>query len=300
MTIAMPAFTALQDRGVIHVAGPDAVPFLQGIVSNDVAKVAPVQAIHAAFLTAQGKYLHDFFIAPWEVGLIIDCEAPRAADLEHRLSMYKLRAQISIEQKFDLTVYATFGVGTTLALGLEPDAGAATSFNGGIAFNDPRLSEAGARIILPIGGAEPALMAAGFNETDGADYDRHRLNLGLPDGSRDMEVDKSILLECGFEELNGVDFDKGCYLGQEVTARTKHRGLVKKRLLPVDIDGPPPEPGTPLMLGDIECGEMRSSSGDVGLALIRIERFAEALAEGKHFTAPGATIKARRPSWAKF
>ena len=300
MTTALPAFTALQDRGVIHVAGPDAVPFLQGIVSNDVTKVTPGQAIHAAFLTAQGKYLHDFFIAPWEERLIIDCEALRAADLARRLLMYKLRAQISIEQKPDLTVYAAFGADTALALGLEPGAGAARPFDGGIAFNDPRLTEAGARIILPSGGAEAALIEAGFNGTDRAAYDRHRLNLGLPDGSRDMEIDKSILLECGFEELNGVDFEKGCYLGQEVTARTKHRGLIKKRLLPVDIDGTPPEPGTPLMLGDMEAGEMRSSSGDVGLALIRIERFAEAQAEGKHFTATGATIKARKPSWAEF
>jgi folate-binding protein YgfZ len=300
MTTALSAFTALRDRGVIYVAGPDAVPFLQGIVSNDVTKVAPSQAIHAAFLTAQGKYLHDFFIAPWEGGLIIDCEAPRAADLGRRLSMYKLRAQISIEQKPDLTVYAAFGAGTTLALGLEPGAGAAKPFDGGIAFNDPRLAKAGARIILPNSGAEAALIAAGFHETDLTAYDRHRLNLGLPDGSRDMEIDKSILLECGFEELNGVDFEKGCYLGQEVTARTKHRGLIKKRLLPVDIDGTPPEPGTPLMLGDIEAGEMRSSRGDVGLALIRIERFAEALAAEKHFTAPEATIKPRKPAWAVF
>jgi folate-binding protein YgfZ len=300
MTTALPAFTALQDRGAIHVAGPDAVPFLQGIVSNDVTKVAPGQAIHAAFLTAQGKYLHDFFIAPLEGGLIIDCEAPRAADLARRLSMYKLRAQISIEQKPDLTVYAAFGAGTPLALGLESGAGAARTFDGGIAFNDPRLAEAGARIILPSGGSKAALIAAGFHETGQKAYDRHRLNLGLPDGSRDMELDKSILLECGFEELNGVDFEKGCYLGQEVTARTKHRGLIKKRLMPVDIDGPPPEPGTPLMLGDTEAGVMRSSSGAVGLALIRIERFAEALAEKKHFTAPEATIKPRKPAWAVF
>ncbi len=300
MTTALPAFTALQDRGVIHVAGPDAVPFLQGIVSNDVTKVAPGQAIHAAFLSAQGKYLHDFFIAPWEGGLIIDCEALRAADLLRRLSMYKLRAQISIEAKPALAVYATFGEGAAPALGLKPIAGAAAPFDGGIAFNDPRLAEAGARIILPSRGSEATLSAAGFHETDQTAYDRHRLNLGLPDGSRDMEIDKSILLECGFEELNGVDFEKGCYLGQEVTARTKHRGLIKKRLLPVDIDGPSPEPGTPLMLGDTVAGEMRSSSGDVGLALIRIERFNQALAEGKQFTAPGAMVKPRKPAWATF
>ena len=131
---------------------------------------------------------------------------------------------------------------------MPAEPGAARPLAGGVALVDPRLAALGARAILPRDALDAALAGAGAVATDFADYDRQRLALGVPDGSRDLVLGKSILLEIGFDELNGVDWQKGCYIGQELTARTKYRGLIKKRLLPVDDRRPPPEPGTPITL----------------------------------------------------
>jgi folate-binding protein YgfZ len=127
------------------------------------------------------------------------------------------------------------------------------------------------------------------------DYDHLRISLGVPDGSRDLPVEKAILLENGFDELNAIDWDKGCYMGQELTARTRYRGLVRKRLMPVAIEGPAPEFGAPLLLGDKEAGEMRSASGDIGLALVRLE----ALGQGA-LTSGASRLTPAKPDWAKF
>lgn len=180
---------------------------------------------------------------------------------------------------------------------MPSEPGRARAFAGGLAYVDPRLAAAGARAIVPAEGAASALEAAGFAAAPRTDYDRLRLSLGLPDGSRDLLVEKSILLENGFAELNGVDWDKGCYMGQELTARTRYRGLVKKRLMPVRIQGPAPAPGTPLLLGDKDAGEMRSASGDLGLALIRLEALEEAAASGTALTAGAARVTPIKPDW---
>jgi folate-binding protein YgfZ len=288
------SYVALDGRALLAVAGADRAAFLQGLVSNDVTRASPTRAIHAALLTAQGKYLHDFFIAELGETLYLEAEAARLADLKRRLTMYKLRSKVSLAEAPDLAVVAAFGDGAAEALGLAAEPGAAAPFGGGIAFVDPRLARLGARLWLPadrIGG----LRERGFAERPFADYDRLRLELGVPDGSRDLEIEKSILLESGFDELNGVDWQKGCYTGQELTARTKYRGLVKKRLLPVRIEGPAPAPGTVLMQGAKEAGEMRSSLGEHGLALVRLE----ALAGGEPLEAGGARLIPTKPDWAK-
>jgi folate-binding protein YgfZ len=287
----------LEDRGVIEVAGADRHQFLQGLVSNDVAKVAPDRALYAALLTAQGKYLHDFFIVAIGESLFLDGEAARLADLKRRLGLYKLRAKIGLAEASDrYIIAAVFGDGAADALGLPAERGAATPFAEGVAYVDPRLAELGARLMLPRGGGATPLTERGFRAGDIAAYDRLRLALGVPDGSRDLVLDKSILLEAGFDELNGVDWQKGCYVGQELTARTKYRGLIKKRLLPVTVDGPLPPPGTPIMAGDQEAGEMRSGRDGMGLALLRLE----AVAESKPLTAAGAKLTPQKPGWAKF
>ncbi len=206
----MPSFTILNERALIAVGGEDARSFLQGLVSNDVTKVGPNRAIYAAFLTAQGKFLFDFFVFEMDGTLFLDCEAARAGDFVRRLSMYKLRAKVEItERTDDFTIAAIFGDGAAQCLGLEDVAGNATSLNGGVAFVDPRLAEAGARAVLPVGRDVAGCVAA-----DVAAYDEMRLRLGLPDGSRDMIVEKTLLLEAGFCELNGIDWDKGGFLGQ--------------------------------------------------------------------------------------
>jgi folate-binding protein YgfZ len=288
-------FVVLDDRGVLAVSGPDRAGFLQGLVSNDVDKIAADRAVYAAFLTAQGKYLHDFIMAAVGDAIWLDCEAARLADLKRRLSIYRLRAKVAIDELPDLAVAAVFGDGVYSALDLPEQPGAAHPFAGGVALVDPRLAALGARVILPRETIGKRLAEAGFAEADFAIYDRHRLALGIPDGSRDLVIEKSILLESGFDELNGVDWQKGCYIGQELTARTKYRGLIKKRLFPVQIDGPPPPPGTILSLDGKEAGEMRSSRDAIGLALLRLD----AITENRSLSAEGATFAALRPDWMR-
>jgi folate-binding protein YgfZ len=216
--------------------------------------------------------------------------------------MFKLRADVTLDDRSgELRVATLYGDGAGDALGLSGDAGSAGAFGGGIAFIDPRLKDAGARAVLPLEGAAKTLEDAGFKATDTPEYDRLRLQLGLPDGSRDLVVEKSTLLESGFDELNGVDWDKGCYMGQELTARTKYRGLVKKRLVPVIFDGPPPAPETPVMLGEKEAGELRSSlpadDGGIGLALLRLDSMAEADETETALKAGAVTVTPAKPSW---
>lgn len=292
-------YVALEDRGVLAIAGDDARTFLQGLISNDINKVSATRAIHAALLTPQGKYLHDFFIteAPGG-GLLMDCERARLEDLAKRLKLYKLRAKATIEdQSEQWRVAALPGGAGTASLG--SDAGTAQVKDGGVLYTDPRLAALGARAILPTEDAEATLNGLGLSAGNRAAYDILRLSLGVPDGSRDLIVDKSILLESGFDELNGIDWKKGCYMGQELTARTKYRGLVRKRLLPVEIEGDLPETGTPVTLDGKEVGEVRSTvtdgSGGRGLAMIRLEHL-----EAGPFEAAGARVTPRKPDWAVF
>lgn len=284
-----------QDRGLIRIEGPDARAFLQGIVSNDVNKVSPARAVYAALLTPQGKYLHDFFIAELDGALVIDCEAARRDDLLRRLSRFKLRSKVSLAPGPEgYAVALVYGAAALAALGLPAERGAAKAFAGGAVYTDPRLVEIGARGILPAGGRE-TVSAAGIAPGTVGDYEKFRLELGLPDGSRDLEIEKSILLESGFDELAGVDWDKGCYMGQELTARTHYRALIKKRLVPVRIKGPEPAPGTPILAGAAEVGVMRSASNGAGLALLKIE----ALSGIPELLAGAARIEPRKPFWLK-
>ncbi|MCH8237429.1 MAG: folate-binding protein YgfZ [Proteobacteria bacterium] len=298
-------FAMLEDRGILAVGGGDRIGFLQGLVSNDMEKVGPSRALYAALLTAQGKYLFDFFVVAIEGAFLLDCERSRLEELAKRLAVYKLRADVTLDDLTDdFAVAALFGDGAAAALGLEGGPGSAVPFADGAAYVDPRLAAAGVRAVLPGANALKEIEAAGFAPAEAADYDRLRLGLGLPDGSRDLVAEKSILLESGFEELNGIDWDKGCFMGQELTARTKYRGLVKKRLVPVTLDGPPPEPGTPVMLADAEAGELRSGlatgEGGIALALMRLESMAEAARTGAGFSAAGIGVKPAKPDWAVF
>jgi hypothetical protein len=289
------SFVLLDDRGILAVSGLDRRPFLQGIVSNDVDKVSPTAARYAALLTAQGKYLHDFMMVEAGESIWLEAEAARLGDLKRRLSMYRLRAKASLDERPDLAVAAVFGADAPAVLGLSSEPGAARPFGSGVTFVDPRLATLGARAILPRGEARALLADAGVPEAGFDSYDRLRLSLGIPDGSRDLVLEKSILLEAGFDELNGIDWQKGCYIGQELTARTKYRGLVKRRLMPVRIEGPPPPSGAVVTADGREVGEMRSSRDGLGLALLRIEP----VRESKRLTAGEATLVPVRPVWMR-
>jgi folate-binding protein YgfZ len=289
-----PSFVLLENRGVLAVSGPDRHAFLQGLVSNDVDRVGPEAARYAALLTAQGRYLHDFIMVEAGESLWLDAEAGRLDDLKKRLSIYRLRAKISLEERPDLAVAAIFGEGASAAFNLPDQAGAARRFGSGTVLIDPRLTELGARALLPRDTARAALEEAGLAEAGFSAYDCLRLLSGIPDGSRDLVVEKSLLLESGFDELNGIDWQKGCYIGQELTARTKYRGLVKRRLMPVQIDGPAPVPGTIVTADGHDVGEMRSSRDELGLALLRVGALSS-----KRLTAGDAVLVPRKPSWMR-
>lgn len=293
-------YALLPDRAVIRVSGPDRVSFLQGLVSNNIETISPEKSGYGALLTPQGKFLFDFFVYHQdEDSLLIECErgenGARAAELFKKLRMYKLRAKAELSDISDsYDVMAVFGKDALSSLSLEATPGATAHMADGIKAVDPRLAEMGARVLLPKN-ALTEMGAIGARESDVETYHQMRVSLGIPNGSEEMEVEKSILLESGFEELGGVDFKKGCYMGQELTARTKYRGLVRKRLLPVKIDGPAPSVGTPIMNGDKEAGIIRSVHGDFGLALIRLERV-EGDAE---LLAGDAKITVSVPDWVQ-
>jgi folate-binding protein YgfZ len=252
----------LPDRAVVRVAGPDARKFLQGLVSNDVTGAAPVWS---ALLTPQGKWLHDFFVVADGEALVLETPAARAEDLAARLKKFRLRAKVELAVE-PATVAVGWG-GAPMPPG---------------AWADPRLPAAGWRHL----GALPADAGAEV-------FDLHRLALGLPDGVPDLEPEKSILLEAGFDELRGISWSKGCFMGQELTARTRYRGLVKKRLLPVAVEGPLPPPGARLMQGEAEAGEMRGGRGALGLALLRLD----AVERGTPITFDSTVLTPRVPDW---
>ncbi|AIB12061.1 folate-binding protein [Azospirillum baldaniorum] len=301
MTAEQAGYAILEDRGVIAVAGEDRAAFLQGLVSNDVRRVAADRAVYALFLTPQGKFLHDFRIAESDGALLLDPETERREEFLRRLKMYKLRSKITLEDRADAMLAVVLFGGDALArLGLPEEAGAAIPFAGGVAFTDPRLPALGARAFLPREGAAAALEAAGFVPRGAEDYDRLRLSLGVPEGSRDLTPDKALPLENDLDDLNAISWDKGCYMGQELTARTKYRALIKKKLFPVTLDGPLPAPGTPVTLEGKEVGEIRSGSGSSALALLRLEDLTRAGQDGLVLTAGEATVTPAKPVWASF
>ena len=271
----MTSLAHLPDRAVVAVEGPDRVAFLQGLVSNDVEQAAPGRAVWAALLTPQGKWLADFFILAQQGAdgerLLLDVEGSQAAMLAQKLSRFRLRAKVAVAVLEGWQVHAAWGA----APELPP---------GAVAAPDPRLAGAGWRVLAPM-----ALPATATAEA----WDAHRLALGLPDGSRDLEADKTVLLEAGFDELAGVSWTKGCYMGQELTARTKYRGLIKRRLVPVEVQGSLPAPGTPVRRGEAEVGTLRSGRGGRALATLRLEALGEPLACGE------AVLVPRVPGWMR-
>ena len=281
-------YIELESRGVLAVGGEDAAQFLQGLVSNDIAQVGEDCVVYAALLTPQGKYLHDFMVAHEAGTFLLDCEAARLMDLGQRLGAYRLRADIELlDATEDWRIVSLLGDGAETRLGLDlagPGAAAALE-GGGLIYRDPRPQMPGLRAFVPRAAGFTLLEAAGILTGKAMDYERVRIAAGVPDGSRDMTVNKSTLIEFGFEALRGVNFEKGCYVGQELTARTKYRGLMRRRLQRVFVDGALPAPGTPIMANDKEAGEICSGLGDQALALLRLDRCAEAEAAGITLTA---------------
>jgi folate-binding protein YgfZ len=259
----------LSTRGVISLTGADRVSFLNGLVSNEVANAAPGRAVWAALLSPQGKYLSDFFVFATAEALLLDVRAEDISLLLPKLRRFRLRAAVELAD-----VSAQYGVYAAWD-GVPPDAA--------ISAPDPRLAEAGHRIL-----SETPLPPSATE----AEYAAHRIALGLPDGPPDLEVDKTLLLEAGFDELGGIAWDKGCYMGQELTARTKYRGLVKRRLVPVALNGPA-EPGMPVLADGTEVGTLRSTAPGAGLAMLRVDALFRPL------TINNISLTVQLPAWLR-
>lgn len=267
----------LPERGVLRVGGAEARTFLQNLITNNVDLAEGTKAIYAGLLTPQGKFLFDFIIIADGDGLLLDCDGARIGDLAKRLAFYKLRAQVTIED-----VSATHKV-------MAVWGGDASAIKG--AFTDPRLAALGTRLIA----ADP--QAPGTEAATPADYHRHRIAHGVGDAAHDFEPDRTFPLEVNFEELNGVDFQKGCFIGQEVTSRTKRRGSVRKRLLPCTVEGDMPKPHVPVRSVGREVGTVFSVDkvGGRVLALLRLD-----LLNGAPLEIGDSTLTPHKPSWAHF
>ncbi len=261
--LPMTGYHVAEDRAVLRVSGADRIEFLQGIVSNDAAKAGRDRGVWAAFLTPQGKYLHDFFLAADGESILLDCEKVRADDLRKRLRRYTLRSDARVEAADDLVVALT---------ATEP----ASAPGAAACFPDPRHRDAGYRMIGEPAAVREAMAAAGLDAADPLDWDHRRLALGLPDGSRDLEVERSTLAEANADLLGGIDWDKGCWMGQEVTARMHYRGLAKRRLTPMRVDGPVPARGAAVERDGRPVGECRSSAGGLVMVLARTDALDEA------------------------
>ena len=289
------------NRGVLALSGEEVRSFLQGLISNDIDKVAPGRAIYAALLTPQGKCLFDFFVAEHDGRVLLDVESDRVTALAQRLTMYKLRAKVDIAD-----VSADYGVAALLGSSLHDNLmigelrGAAGVLGDGIVFLDPRLAALGARTILPKTSVASTLQALGFEAGTDEDYRHARFAAGVPEGSAELGVDKSPLLELGFEELGGIDFDKGCFVGQELTARMKYRGLVRKRLVPVTFEGGEPEPGSVIKAGGRDIGDLRASNSEGGFAVLRLDKLEESVKRGDPLLVGDVKVTPVKPAWVNY
>jgi folate-binding protein YgfZ len=287
----MQHLTLLPHRGVLRLSGPDRATFLQGLITQDINKIRASQAIYTALLTPQGRFLHDLFIAVDGEHWLMDCERARTGDLKTRLSLYKLRSQISLEDaNSTYQVGAIWGDGVLNPFPIIP---------GVVLFKDPRLPELGIRFMATASGLKTLITTLNLKETPFQDYDQLRLSLGIPDGSRDIPIEKGIILESGFDELNAIDWQKGCYIGQELTARTRYQGLLRKRLLPVVITGPTPQSGEIITLEGKEVGKLCSSSDSKGLALLRIEALDFLKNSQQSLICGQATLNPSVPTWMR-
>ena len=281
----------LPDRGVVKIVGDDARRFLNGLATNDVGKVAPGQPRFAALLTPQGKIIVDFIIAEAEpgdgAGFFLDCPRALAPALVEKLNFYKLRAKVLVEDLSEV-----LGV---MALW---DGAAVSEF--GLGYADPRLAALGTRVMLPPHLAQEAADDLGATLTGADAYDTHRIALGVPRGGTDFNYGDTFPHEANMDQLAGVDFEKGCYVGQEVVSRVEHRNSARSRVVPIAYDDNTPMAGLPVTAGEKSIGVLGSAAAGRGLALLRLDRVEDALAANTPLVAGGITIRPVKPAWARF
>ncbi len=269
----------LSERGLVSITGRDTLAFLQGLITNDVAKAAPGDCVYAGLLTPQGKILFDFFVWVTGEGALLEVNRDLIPDLIKRLTLYKLRSQVELADVSDqYDVVVVWG----------EDADVSNALHSHI---DPRLPALGQRVIVPAGSAEA-------DQDARVAYDVHRIGLGVPEGGRDWAYGDTFAHEALFDQLHGVSFTKGCFVGQEIVSRMEHRGSARKRIVKVSADGDLPEPDTPVAAGDVVIGRVGSSVGGNGLALVRIDRVGEFQDKGVELHVGAVPVTLEKPDFA--
>jgi len=280
----------LADRGVVKVAGDGARDYLHGLVTVDILALAPGAARFCALLTPQGKIIADFIVteAPAaDGGFFLDIPRAAGAALIGKLNLYKLRAKVLIE---DLS--------ETLGVLAAWDGNGSTKI--GLTYTDPRLPALGMRVMLPPHLAAAATAELGAEPADPSQYEAHRIALGVPQGGTDFSYGDAFPHESDMDQLGGVDFAKGCYIGQEVVSRMQHRGTARTRAVPVRYDGAAPQAGAAVTAGERQLGTIGSAAAGRAVALLRLDRVTEAMARGEPLTAGGTPIHLVKPDWAHF
>jgi len=271
----------LRDRGVIEVAGAEATGFLQRLITNSVLDIPKGEGRYAGLLTPQGKLLFDFFVVPLpdgqDAGYLIDCASEQTADLVKRLNLHKMRAKIAIEDQSEkFAVAAIFG--GEGSVGVE-----------GVVYRDTRGPSMGLRVIVP----REAL--AKLDRAEASRYEAHRIAQGVPKGGVDFRYGDTFMHDVNLDLMNGVDFKKGCYVGQEVVARVHYRNSARKRIVKIHFDGPAPAQGTQITAGETQIGQVGSTAGVEGLAMVRLDRLEEARAAGVALNAGDVTVDVTLP-----
>lgn len=276
----------LPDRGVVKLTGDDARGFLNNLVTSEIEMVSAENARFGALLTPQGKIIADFLICAIPAadggGLLLDCSRELAAPLARKLGFYKLRAKVTVEDLSDTMAVVAIWDGTP-------------ALSQGIAVVDPRAPGLGWRLVVAASEPAATIAALGADLVDEAAYEAHRIAAGVPKGGTDFQYNDAFPHEANMDRLRGVDFDKGCFIGQEVVSRMQHRGTARTRVIRVSTDGAAPAAGTEIRAGGKPVGTMGSSVDGSGLALVRIDRVADALDAGHPLLAGDSPIRIVSP-----
>ncbi len=278
-------------RALIRVKGTDKLAFLQGLVSNDMGKLTPKSSLFTLLLSPQGRIQFDLIVHQVGDDWFLEVDADRATALIKRLTLFKLRSDVTLELVQDRFVLSIWGGSIAHALEMPAEAGATQTTSLWTAIIDPRNIELGARLIIDESALEKVQHCLGLTLSDLSAYKAHRYALGVPEGGAELEVDRAIPLECGMDELNAIDWNKGCYMGQELTARTRYRGLVRKRIFPV-YSGTT-DLSHPILNDDKEVGQWIAKEGEVGVAMIRV------FAVNKDLQCDGHDVTLAQPQWMK-
>jgi tRNA-modifying protein YgfZ len=281
----------LPDRGVVKVAGDEAQTFLHGLLSANILTLTPGIARFSALLSPQGKIVADFIVTEAPArdggGFFLDVPRALAKPLVDKLNLYKLRSHVLVEDLSEI-----------LGILAAWDGNGAVKF--GLEYADPRLPALGLRTMVAPHRAADAAASLGAILVDANEYEAHRIALGIPRGGIDFHYGDAFPHEADMDQLGGVDFAKGCYVGQEVVSRMEHRGIARTRSVPIRYDGAAPEAGTAITADERQIGTMGSAAAGRGIALLRLDRVADALSRGEAFLAGGVPIRPVKPDWAHF